>query len=120
MPADPLEQELPNRYPALRRLGETLRGRRIPWIRQLTRTECGAACLAMVLGYYGKQVRLDQIRDLAGVGRDGLSALALLRAGQTLGLRGRGVRVDVADFEFLSTGAILHWEFNHFVVFERR
>ena len=59
MPADPLEQELPNRYPALRRLGETLRGRRIPWIRQLTGTECGAACLAMVLGYHGKQVRLD-------------------------------------------------------------
>src|SRR6478672_1690172 len=119
MPADVLEQELPVRYPALRRLGETLRGRRIPWVRQLTATECGAACLAMVLGYHGKEVRLDQIRDLAGVGRDGLSALVLLRTAEMLWLRGRGVRIEPEDFEYLPPGAILHWEFNHFVVFER-
>src|SRR3954453_10501462 len=118
MPADVIDQELPVRYPALRRLGETLRGRRIPWVRQLTSTECGTACLAMVLGYHGKAVRIDQIRDVAGAGRDGISALGLLRTAETLGLRGRGVRIEPEDFEFLATGAILHWEFNHFVVFE--
>src|SRR5689334_16344338 len=112
-------ETLARNYPSLRRLGERLRARRIPFVRQLTTTECGAACLAMVLGYHGKRIRLDEIRELAGAGRDGLNALSILRAGQALGLRGRGVRIEVGGLERLGTGAILHWNLNHFVVFER-
>src|SRR6266542_2223385 len=119
MPADRLGQELPRRYPALRRVGESLRRRRIPWVQQLTGTECGAACLAMVLDYYGKKVRLDNVREVQPAGRDGLSAFAILQAAQAFGLRGRGVKLELEDFEFLAPGAILHWEFNHFVVFEQ-
>src|SRR4051812_12605612 len=102
MPADRLEQELPRRYPALLRLGERLRRRRIQWVQQLTATECGAACLAMVLDYHGKKVRLDHIRDVQPIGRDGLSALAILQAAQVFGMRGRGVKLELEDFEFLA------------------
>src|SRR5262245_59960099 len=52
-----------------------------------------------------------------GVGRDGASALAILDTAKGYGLRGRGVRVDVDDLEYLAQGTILHWEFSHFVVF---
>ncbi|HEY2749691.1 MAG TPA: peptidase domain-containing ABC transporter, partial [Polyangia bacterium] len=117
MPTDAAARTLAGRYPSLRRLGERLRARRVPFVRQLAATECGAACLAMVLGLHGKSVRLEEIRELAGVGRDGLSALAIVRAGQALGLRGRGVRVEPRDLAALPAGAILHWNLNHFVVF---
>jgi ABC-type bacteriocin/lantibiotic exporter with double-glycine peptidase domain len=73
----------------------------------------------MVLAYYGKRVRLDEAREAAGIGRDGASAQALLQAGRWYGLRGRGVKVEIEDLEVLDPGAVLHWEFNHFVVFER-
>jgi ABC-type bacteriocin/lantibiotic exporter with double-glycine peptidase domain len=82
-------------------------------------TDCGAACLAMLLAFYGKHVRLDDIRNVMGVDGDGVDALGILRAARWYGLRGRGIKLEVDDLEFLEKGAILHWEFRHFVVFEQ-
>src|SRR5262249_24814798 len=117
-PAPPLRDEEPD-FEALDRLGKSGHARRIPYVQQLAATDCGAACLTMVLGYFGKAVRLDEVRDASGAGRDGTNAQAILSAARWFGLRGRGVRIDIEDLEYLDPGSILHWEFNHFVVFER-
>ncbi len=93
--------------------------RTIPFIRQMEYADCGAACLAMVLGYFGKRVDLRELRDLTGAGRDGVNALSVVSAARACGLRARGVRADLNDFRHLPRGSILHWEFSHFVVFER-
>jgi ATP-binding cassette subfamily B protein len=115
-PLAPLE----DRFPALGRLAFSRRRRRVPHVQQTTSADCGAACLSMVLAYHGKQLRLDDVRKVTGFGRDGADALALLNAGRVFGMRGRGVRIDeVDDLKFLEPGSILHWRFNHFVVFER-
>jgi ATP-binding cassette subfamily B protein len=108
---------LAERFPALGKLGR--RGRRIPVVQQLAATECGAACLTMVLAYHGKTVPLEDVRETCSVNRDGVNALTLLNAGSFYGLRGRGAQVDIDELELLEPGAILHWSFNHFVVFER-
>jgi len=113
-PASPVD-----RFPALRSLRARARERRIPLVRQLSEAECGSACLAMVLGFHGKPVRLEEVRQLLGTGRDGSSALDLLRAARAFGLRGRGVMLDDDALGFLPPGTILHWQFTHFVVFER-
>lgn len=105
------------RYPALRWLSPSQR-RRVPVVQQMTAADCGAACLAMTLGYYGRQVSLDQLRTSMGVGRDGATASALLEAARSQGLRGRAVSMDIDGLPFLSPGAILFWKFRHFVVFE--
>lgn len=105
------------RFPALRRLQQRMRG--LPEVRQLSATDCGAACLAMLLGYHGREMTLDQVREVTGPGRDGISARMLLDAGRRLGLRGRAISVDLERLPYLPTGAILHWDFNHYVVFER-
>src|SRR5438270_9087245 len=115
LPAADLEE----RFPALGKLRRARRARRLPVVQQLAAADCGAACLAMVLAHQGKSLPLDEIRSVMGVGRDGSTALAILDAGSWYGLRGRGVRLDLEDLEWLPAGAILHWEFNHFVVFER-
>ncbi len=107
------------RLARLESLGKEGRAGKIPFVAQLTATDCGAACLTMVLAMHGKEVRLDDVRDVLGSGRDGVTAHTILGGARWYGLRGRGVKVLPEDFDCLPAGSILHWEFNHFVVFER-
>lgn len=107
------------RFPALRRLRRPGLPRSIPEIRQMTMTDCGAACLAMVLGFNKRETSLDEVRQRMGVARDGVSARAILATARQFGLRGRGVSIDMDRVRFLPPGAILHWRFTHFVVFEK-
>lgn len=113
------EPTLLERFPAIADL-RFVRRRRIPEIRQMTATECGAACLAMVLGYHGREVGLSDVRKVLAIGRDGIDAAQLVDAGHRFGLQGRGLRVErIEDLRFLERGSILHWKFNHFVVLDR-
>jgi ABC-type bacteriocin/lantibiotic exporter with double-glycine peptidase domain len=81
--------------------------------------DCAAACLTMVLGYLGCDVTLEEAREAVGAGRGGASAYDLVTAAARFGARGRGVQLDVVDLPLLARGAILHWGFDHFVVFDR-
>jgi ATP-binding cassette subfamily B protein len=92
--------------------------RRVPCVRQMEAADCGAACLAMVLGYFGKSVALDELREMSGTDRDGINALSIVQAARAYGLRATGIRADLEDLQHLRPGSVLHWEFSHFVVFE--
>ena len=85
-------------------------------VMQMEALECGAATLAMVLAYYGKWLPLEQVREACGVSRDGSSAHSLLKAARAFGMEANGYRVSVEALEGMQP-AILHWNFNHFVVF---
>jgi ABC-type bacteriocin/lantibiotic exporter with double-glycine peptidase domain len=82
-------------------------------------TECGAACLAMILNYYGYKIGVAGVRERCGVGRDGLSALSIVQAAQAYGLRARAISLAHNDFRFVRLPAIVHWDFNHFLIAER-
>ena len=110
---------LVERFPALRKLDPGQSSRRIPYIQQMSATECGAACLTMALAWFGKHVPLAEVRQVAGVDRDGATALSILHAARWYGLRARGVKLELEGLPYLDRGAILHWEFSHFVVFDR-
>ncbi len=110
---------LTQRFPVLERLGWPGSFRRVPHVQSLELADCGAACLSMVLGYFGKEVRLDEVRSMTGTSREGVNALSILQAARWYGLRGRGIKIEVEDLEYLPPASILHWEFNHFVVFEK-
>ena len=96
------------------------RQKRVPVLQQISVVECGAACLAMLLSYYGRQTTISEIREQCGVGRDGLTALSIVKAARTYGMRVRALSLQQEnDFRFVPLPAIIHWEFNHFVVVER-
>lgn len=112
--------EIDVRFPALRKLRFSLLPRSVPWIPQSTDSDCGPACLAMTLAYFGKELPLEEIRKRVYRGRDGSNARLLLDAGSELGLRGRGVTIhDLDDLRHLPRGSILHWNFRHFVVLDK-
>lgn len=100
-------------------LGRQVRRRRVPVLLQLNTTECGAACLAMVLEYHGRPTRVSEVRDVTGVGRDGLSAGAIVSTASHFGLRMKAFSLQPADFPNVPLPAIVHWDFDHFVVVER-
>ncbi|HZO72303.1 MAG TPA: peptidase domain-containing ABC transporter [Ktedonobacteraceae bacterium] len=100
---------------------ETIRRRRVPQTFQMEGTECGAACLTMILNYYGRKTTLAEVRERCGVGRDGLSAQALVKIARLYGLRVKAIslRDNLSDFRYVKLPAIIHWEFHHFMVAER-
>ncbi|MGN6105370.1 MAG: peptidase domain-containing ABC transporter [Kofleriaceae bacterium] len=106
-------------FPALKKLGFLTSRRAVPFVQQLEWTDCGAASLCMVMAYHGKDVKLAEVREAMGIGRDGVSAKAILDTAERYGMQGRGIKVDVSQVALLKSGTILHWEFNHFVVFDR-
>lgn len=93
--------------------------RRVPEMRQMAAAECGAACLAMILNYYGHATTIASVHERCGVGRDGLSARAIARAAHQYGLDVRAISVQENDLSDVPLPAIIHWELNHFVVLER-
>ena len=91
---------------------------RVPFVQQMESADCGAACLAMVLAHHGRFVPLQQVRETLGLGQGGVSAGDLVEAAPRFGLRGRGFRLEPEELRFLAGGSVLHWGFDHFVVYE--
>lgn len=89
-----------------------------PTIYQMEATECGAASLSMVFAYFGKFMPLEQMRIETGVSRDGCNAGNIMRAAKKYGFECHGYRKEPDKLRELECPCIIHWNFNHFVVFE--
>lgn len=103
------------RFRALRR-----RRASAPSILQMEQVECGAVCLSMVLAYHGLWVPLEDLRRLAGVSRDGTNATNLLMVARRFGMVAKAFRKSPSSLDDLPKPSIIHWNFNHFVVYEGR
>lgn len=85
--------------------------RRLEYVPQVSAAGCGAACLEMAAAFHlGPQAR---VRDSTSM----VSARDLITAGAALGLSGRAVRADLHELRYLPLASIVHWNFNHYVVF---
>lgn len=89
-----------------------------PTIYQMEATECGAASLSMIMGFYGRYVPLEKMRIETGVSRDGCNAKNILKAGRKYGFEAKGYRKSLDSLLEVEVPCIIHWNFNHFVVYE--
>lgn len=90
---------------------------RTPVRLQVSLTDCGAACLAMVLSAHGRETRTDECASLVGSGRDGSSARVLVETACGLGMFASGRRIDDTEqIRNIALPAIAHWGFDHFIV----
>ncbi len=92
--------------------------KKVPIILQMEALECGAASLAMIFAYYKKFIPLERLRLECSVSRDGCNAKNVLAAARHNGMIAKGFSYN--DIEKMKKEvhlpAIIHWNFNHFVV----
>jgi ATP-binding cassette, subfamily B, bacterial len=93
--------------------------RRVPVLLQDSATECGAACLAMVLGYFGRDTTIRELRNDMGIGRDGAAMSALAACARAQGLEVNSYKAEPSALGELTLPMIVHWRFSHYVVVER-
>ncbi len=91
---------------------------------QQRETDCGAACFASVLKFYGvKKINLSAVHELLRSGRDGTNFEQLGESFREIGIESRPVETTLqllqARFQKSThkyNPTILHWKGNHFVV----
>ena len=82
--------------------------------------DCGPTCLKMLLGYYGVEVPLEQLTEECGVTVAGCTGADLMRVGREHGLDMQCYSMDADELVRQDRPAIVHWRYNHFVVFAGR
>lgn len=87
-------------------------------IRQHDAMQCGAACLLTVCHFYGRHdISLEQMAEMCGVDKTGVSLYALNVTAQRIGFETRCVTFPLIHLQDLDGPCILYWNACHFVVF---
>ncbi|MBD0347166.1 MAG: peptidase domain-containing ABC transporter, partial [Coleofasciculus sp. Co-bin14] len=87
-----------------------------PFYAQQSSADCGAACLAMIGRYWGKQFSVNRLREQANISRSGSSLRALAAAAESLGFSTRPVKASLDKFAEQPLPAIAHWQGKHYIV----
>ena len=91
-------------------------GQKVPLLLQAEASECGMACLAMIASFHGYRTSMNQVRQRYGASSQGVTLHQLMELSQQMQLLARPLKLDLNDLKHLRLPAILHWDFNHFVV----
>lgn len=89
---------------------------RTPVILQNEANECGLACLAMIACYHGYRTDLSSLNQRALGTARGARLSDLMQTASRINLAARPVKADLNELHKLQLPAILHWNFNHYVV----
>ena len=87
-----------------------------PHYKQPDQMDCGPTCLRMVAKHFGRNFKVQTLRQLCEINREGVSLLGISDASEKIGFRSLGAKLSITDLKEAELPCILHWRQNHFVV----
>ena len=91
----------------------------VPFVAQNQRTDCGLACIAMILRFYKSYFSLNDLYELLEPGRDGVGLKQINQLLNKLNLDTKIYKIPTEKINLIPTPAILYWSKSHFVILER-
>lgn len=91
----------------------------IPFVAQFQKNDCGLACVAMILRYYGSHESMYDLSSILEVGRDGTSMKQINDLLNKFNLNTKIYKIPAEKLNIIKLPVILHWEENHFVILEK-
>jgi ATP-binding cassette subfamily B protein RaxB len=86
---------------------------------QIQQAECGLACIAAVLKNKGSNISLRELRSRFNISSRGTNLNDLKEISSKNGLLARALKVEKDEIQDLKLPAIIHWNFDHYVVLEK-
>lgn len=92
--------------------------KQISFIKQLDAMDCGPTSLLMICRWYGKDLDINRLREVASLTNQGVSLLGISKAAESVGIKTIGGYISWDDLvtEEGILPLIAHWDQNHFVV----
>ncbi len=90
------------------------------FIRQQDQSDCGVACLASLVRYYGGEMHLERLRELSGTDKQGTTMLGLFQAANAIGFEAEAFEADIENLRKVAHPTLLHViidnQLQHFVI----
>lgn len=91
--------------------------KKIKIIMQEELSECGLACINMVLNYYGMNINIDWLRNRHHISIMGMTLRDMKQVIETYECRTKVLKIERENLK-TNSPLILHWEHKHYVVLE--
>ena len=92
---------------------------KLPVYMQSEVAECGVTCVAMVACYHGFKTNMLAMRQKYPAGLHGITVRQIINIANDIGFSARVLKIDLGQLAKIKKPAVLHWNFNHFVVLSK-
>lgn len=92
--------------------------RKVPFIEQYQKTECGICCVCMIQNYYNLEITIQELRKDLEVGRDGSTFTQLNELLEKYNFTTKAYKIPAEKIFILDAPSIILWDNNHFVIYE--
>lgn len=93
--------------------------RKVPFVAQSQKTECGLTCICMINRYYRNNLSMEELREQLEIGRDGSSFQQLKHVLEKQGFEVKCYNIPAEKIYILNRPSILFWNNNHFIILEK-
>lgn len=93
--------------------------KKVPFITQTQKTECGLCCVCMINRYYKNYITMEELRQKLEVGRDGSSFQQLVELLNTYNFTVKSYKIPANKLHKIKLPAIVFWGNNHFIILEK-
>lgn len=86
---------------------------------QSEHSECGLACVTMLIDYFVKKVNLTELREKYGVPNGGYNLFQMQNVLEEYGVTAKAVKMNAESVRAIPVPFIAFWDNKHFVVIEK-